>query len=167
MSNLKRRKEAGATLVEMVIVLALLAIVSTMILSFTMLISHNTNTIQSRTRESEDVELLRDYLDGWMNQFDEEGYIFSTKDNSSTLVVTRGEEEYTFGISDNFFIGTLPNGQEMKVQNNFDSVVFYVEKRNVLDPFLVKLTASYKILGKSKKVEMYRTTRAAKILEVA
>lgn len=102
-------RRSGSTLVELSIVMAMLAIIGTMVVSFCALTSARSRqiNIDSDTREAlSRVELA---FDRWTSAFDSSGSVFSVSDGSS-LTVTSGEQSFTLSLSGGSVAGPLSDG---------------------------------------------------------
>ena len=63
----------GSTLVEMCVVIALIGIVSTMIVSFSALVSASVDSQRSRYAFLEEASAVKEQLSGWLDRMDTEG----------------------------------------------------------------------------------------------
>ena len=71
------RGKKGSTLLELSIVIAMLAIISTMIISFTVLVSEYVRTGQSQYNFTENVSDVRHELSEWLSETDTADTVFS------------------------------------------------------------------------------------------
>ena len=86
-----RRRARGTTLVELCIVMAMLAIIGTMVASFCALTSARTRQITSASQVREALSNVEQSLDIWLSNVDRHTVTLSTSEDSQTLQAKEGE----------------------------------------------------------------------------
>lgn len=86
-----RRRARGTTLVELCIVMAMLAIIGTMVASFCALTSARTRQITSASQVREALSNVEQSLDIWLSKVDRHTVTLSTSEDSQTLQAKEGE----------------------------------------------------------------------------
>lgn len=86
-----RRPARGTTLVELCIVMAMLAIIGTMVASFCALTSARTRQITSASQVREALSNVEQSLDIWLTNVDRQTVTLSTSEDSQTLQAKEGE----------------------------------------------------------------------------
>ena len=86
-----RRRARGTTLVELCIVMAMLAIIGTMVASFCALTSARTRQINSASQVREALSNVEQSLDIWLSKVDRHTVTLSTSEDSQTLQAKEGE----------------------------------------------------------------------------
>lgn len=99
-------KNQGFSLVELCVVLALIAIVMTMSVSFTALVNGVIKDHSEEYEFSEDVYAVREAIYKWLAENDSDKSIFSVSNNALTVNTSDGNKEL------NFENGTLSLGKE-------------------------------------------------------
>ncbi len=113
---IKREKlKKGATLIEITIVLAVLAIVSTMVVSFSVFLSARVNTSVKANSLMQDVVSIKATLESWVEDLTNEEATFSCED-SSTLKATANGNEYCIVLADNVLSATMPSGEDLSIK---------------------------------------------------
>lgn len=85
-----RRPARGTTLVELCIVMAMLAIIGTMVASFCALTSARTRQITSASQVREALSNVEQSLDIWLSKVDRQTVTLSTSEDSQTLQAKEG-----------------------------------------------------------------------------
>lgn len=85
-----RRRARGTTLVELCIVMAMLAIIGTMVASFCALTSARTRQITSASQVREALSNVEQSLDIWLSKVDRHTVTLSTSEDSQTLQAKEG-----------------------------------------------------------------------------
>ena len=85
------RKSRGSTLVELSIVMAVLSIITTMVVSFSMLVRNYVSKNQDQYDFIEEVADIRETISNWITTHDVAGYNLLVSDNS--IVCKHGESE--------------------------------------------------------------------------
>ena len=93
--NRKKRTTRGVTLAELCIVMAVIAIVSTMVVSFTVLMQARTSLIAADRDTIADIGSVESALDRFIRTYDSDEYTLSVTDPESkdTLTVSKGENK--------------------------------------------------------------------------
>lgn len=93
--NRKKRTTRGVTLAELCVVMAVIAIVSTMVVSFTVLMQARTSLIAADRDTIADIGSVESALDRFIRTYDSDEYTLSVTDPESkdTLTVSKGENK--------------------------------------------------------------------------
>ena len=98
----------GMSLAEIVVVLAVVAIVSTIVVSFSVLVHQKTAISNSKVDAVADIRVVENIIDGWIYRQVVLGHNISVEGD---VVKSSGGYELTF--SDNKILGTLPDGKNL------------------------------------------------------
>ena len=107
---MKKTGKKGFTLTELTVVLALVAIVSGMVVSFAAMISARTKLSTARLNAMSDLELVESVTEAWMDSM-----ALSGADISSTVDELKAGE-YNLSFYENTLTGTLPGGEVLTVR---------------------------------------------------
>lgn len=137
--NIKSNK-SGFTLVELSVVLALLAILATMIISFSVLMSGFAKDEKKEYEFLEEYAKLKEEISEWVAKNDVTGSIFTVNSETMTITVTKGGTENVVGTM-NFKEGNLYLGNEEPTSfDMIDGVSFIViESDTVIESDSCKL----------------------------
>lgn len=93
--NRKKRTTRGVTLAELCVVMAVIAIVSTMVVSFTVLMQARTSLIAADRDTIADIGSVESALDRFIRTYDSDEYTLSVTDPESqdALTVSKGENK--------------------------------------------------------------------------
>ena len=124
-SNIDKRGKSGFTLVELSVALALVAIVTTMMVSFSVAFKGFVNSNESEFAFYEDSDKLKQELGAWLAENDEPDCVFSTTSNISLNV-----EIGANGKAANFARGVLYMGDKrVEGLNAIDGATFEVSEK--------------------------------------
>ena len=107
------RRRSGSTLVELSIVMAMVAIIGTMVVSFCTLTSARSRQINTDTDTREALSRVELAFDRWSSAFDASGSVFTVSDSGSSLTVRSGGQPYTLSLSGGSVTGPLPDGSSV------------------------------------------------------
>lgn len=94
--NRKKRTTRGVTLAELCIVMAVIAIVSTMVVSFTVLMQARTSLIAADRDTIADIGSVESALDRFIRTYDSDEYtlsLFTAPESQDALTVSKGENK--------------------------------------------------------------------------
>lgn len=101
--NRKKRTNRGVTLAELCIVMAVIAIVSTMVVSFTVLMQARTRIIAAERDIVSDIGMVETALDTFIRKYDSDTYTLSVKKGEdgtpASLSVKSGSTEIALTLS--------------------------------------------------------------------
>ena len=107
---MKKTDKKGFTIAELCVVLAIVAIVSAMVVSFSVLLSARTRESSARLDAMNDLQLVESATEGWMSRMDRIVY------SNGALVGMVDDDQYTLSfVGDKTLTGTLPNDEEITV----------------------------------------------------
>lgn len=153
----KRRK--GFTLAELSIVLALVAIVATIVTSFCLLVHQRSVVSRARLDIVNEVTVVRIYAERWVEEMHEQGAEFALV--GDVLSATKEEETYNFKLDGDKLVGDMPEGSDRLsyTTTRIDSVSFEIleaEKEENTDKMLVfTVTALLPKANSENKTETY------------
>lgn len=109
----KRSKKRGMTLIEMVVALAVVAVMITMVASFTVVLRDRVNVSRAMLAAQQDLDLIESGAEGWITSLTEQGAVFTAEDNKIRAVIAKdtGSEAYTLTFANGALSGTLPEGK--------------------------------------------------------
>jgi prepilin-type N-terminal cleavage/methylation domain-containing protein len=103
-----RKSKKGMTLVELSVVLAVVAVISSMVISFSVLISRRSSAAGKRLDVMEDTAAIQTVVENWVDGRLTDGVGFLVADGG----LTAGEQTLTFDISTSTLKGTVPDGDD-------------------------------------------------------
>ena len=160
-SHNARHGKSGFTLVELSIVLALLAILTTMFASFSVLMNGFAAENKAEYEFLEDHAILKERLCTWVAENDVSGSVFKANDDGTLTVTQNGDE--TSAKSASFKDGVLTLGdEERKGLDTIDGMTFTSNEK------LIKCV-TYRIGKNGQKIEssFVFSLRCGQIEEVA
>lgn len=100
-----KRDKGGFTLVELIIVLALMAILTTMFISFSALMSGFTAENKAEYEFLEDHDALKEVLSAWVAENDAPDSVFSVAEDGTLTVTVNGVEKIVSFADGVLFLG--------------------------------------------------------------
>lgn len=115
----RSNRRRGTTLVELCIVMALVAIVGTMVTSFSVLISRYTGRLSTDRDVKDGLTYIDLALDVWVSTMDFAGATLNVSEAEPdvlTATVTKdgSSDKYTLQLEDGLVKGTLPDGRSLE-----------------------------------------------------
>lgn len=152
--NVKRRR--GFTLSELCIVLALVAIVGTIVTSFCLVIHRRSVISRARLDIVNEINVVETYVERWVDKMSEKGATFSIAEDG-TLTATLEGVDYEATFSEGVFNGAVPSGENGMTfsTTRIDSVIFEVESKNGDTIFFCTATALLPQVNGEDKQEKY------------
>lgn len=151
----KRRK--GFTLAELSIVLALVAIVATIVTSFCLLVHQRSVVSRARLDIVNEVTVVRIYAERWVEKMHEQGAEFALDGN--VLSATKEEKTYNFKLDGDKLVGDMPEGSDRLsyTTTRIDSVSFEILKKegNTDEMLVFTVTALLPKANSENKTETY------------
>ena len=153
-TGFKNRK--GFTLSELCIVLALEAIVSTIVISFCLIMNKRSAISRARLDIVNEVNAVETLIEKWVDKMSEQGAVFGKAEDGS-LVATVNKVVYNATFVNGEFKASVPDGDnEMAfATTSIDSVVFEVESKNGDTIFFCTATALLPQVNGEAKEEKY------------
>ncbi len=108
----KGKLKKGATLVELSVVLAVLSIIATMAVSFSIFFSQRVKTTVKANNLMQDVVAVKAVMESWVDDLTQNGATFSCED-SNKLIGNVNDNEYSISLLDDILVGTLTNGGQV------------------------------------------------------
>lgn len=110
-SAVKSRK--GMTLAEIMVSLALVAIIITMTASFVALITERTRVNRENETLREDRALIQSGVESWITSMLSDGYSIMTSEESPSLFVSIEAASYVLSFNNNELTGRRPGGENI------------------------------------------------------
>lgn len=136
----------GMALAELCVTLAIVGVVGVMAISFSFIAGHRVKLSQHRTAAQNEITLIEDTLDMWMNVMSENDAVFTEQKDNSDLSANIDGEDYTISFNNGILYGELPDGKSISIpteriksvsfsalvkENDSDTLVFCTVKCNV------------------------------------
>ncbi len=112
----KGKLKKGATLIELSVVLAVLSIISTMVVSFSIFLSERTKTTVKTNDLMQDVVYTKTITKSWVDSLTINNAHFSCQDGN--LSASIDQNEYLISLNDKSLSATMPNGQTLSIKLN-------------------------------------------------
>lgn len=111
MKVLSNRKK-GMSLAEIVVVLAVVAIVSTIVVSFSIMVDNKTRVSNAKVDAVSDIRVVESVIDGWVYRHTLDGGKFVIDDGNISCTVGGEVYKLSFDSEDGYLLGELPNNDE-------------------------------------------------------
>ena len=113
---MKKLKRAGISIAEMCIVLAVIAIASTVVITFTIMVSARSSASVTKLNAYNDIQVSQVILENWMDSMHTEGAYVNTEGMGLQAVKKNGENvEFYLEVylQDGQLVAPLPDGTEL------------------------------------------------------
>ncbi|MBO4666658.1 MAG: prepilin-type N-terminal cleavage/methylation domain-containing protein [Bacilli bacterium] len=172
---IKRNLKKGVTLFELTIVMALLAVVTVMVVSFSSLVRNNVQAITSENDVLSDFDKVKYVFDTWISTFDSEDYDFYNDEDKLYAVNNKNTSiRYQLMLTDDGILtGSVPigtTGQSTVVYDGTGTLYdleFSIRTNAQTGNILIDLRVSYIIYNVSgtkketHKAHFLKATRAS------
>lgn len=150
----------GVTLVEVSVALALIAIVSTMVVSFCALTIANVKVYKTYDNLRNEYALIDTLVSEWVSDFDSDEYSLSVNSDNSVLSATKDGTSFTLFFNDSKIEAKFSNGNtsSINLQQINGLKVFTTSGGN--NGVLIKFEFSYSLNDKDGEFTVYKTKRA-------
>lgn len=117
--NMSGKRRKGTTLAELCVVLAVIAIVSALVVSFSVLMGQRVALSTTRLNAMNDMESVDAFVEGWLGRMKlldaELSLVVNETTGETKLKADKDEQEYSLFFAENAFmlIGDLPGGTTM------------------------------------------------------
>ena len=147
-----RRK--GMTLAEIVVVLAVVAIVSTIVVSFSIMVDTKTRVSTAKADAVTDIRVVENLVDGWVyRQTLKNGEFVISEDGNISCTVEGVVYDLSFDTEAGYLLGELPvdEGEKLSVYTKcIESISFEMFHKNTTDgsnkDVLIMCTVNYYLL---------------------
>lgn len=109
----KENGKRGFTLIELSIVLALVAIISVMVVSFSLLASKRTKDSEKALNFMQDTTAVESVMEGWIDDMERAGATFSIE--QERLVATVSGEQFTPSIENEKLVVIFSDGEKTEI----------------------------------------------------
>ena len=156
MKGIRIKQKRGFTLSELCIVLALVAVVATIVTSFCLVVHQRSVISSARLNIVNEVNVVETFVERWVDKMSEKGATFSIAEDG-TLTATLEGVDYKATFSEGVFNGAVPSGENGMTfsTTSIDSVVFEVESKNGDTIFFCTATALLPQVNGEAKEEKY------------
>ena len=156
MKGIRIKQKRGFTLSELCIVLALVAVVATIVTSFCLVVHQRSVISSARLNIVNEVNVVETFVERWVDKMSEKGATFSIAEDG-TLTATLEGVDYKATFSEGVFNGAVPSGENGMTftTTSIDSVVFEVESQNGDTIFFCTATALLPQVNGDAKEEKY------------
>lgn len=156
MKGIRIKQKRGFTLSELCIVLALVAVVATIVTSFCLVVHQRSVISSARLNIVNEVNVVETFVERWVDKMSEKGATFSIS-KDGTLTATLEGVDYKATFSEGVFNGAVPSGENGMTFStaSIDSVVFEVESKNGDTIFFCTATALLPQVNGDAKEEKY------------
>ena len=156
MKGIRIKQKRGFTLSELCIVLALVAVVATIVTSFCLVVHQRSVISSARLNIVNEVNVVETFVERWVDKMSEKGATFSIAEDG-TLTATLEGVDYKATFSEGVFNGAVPSGENGMTfsTTSIDSVVFEVESKNGDTIFFCTATALLPQVNGDAKEEKY------------
>ncbi len=159
--NSKRTSQRGVTLVELVIVLALLIVITVLIISLTTALNGLVRVNQRLYDNIENLTITRRYVENWFYSFDEKDNVYEIRNNDE-LVIICDNSEYKIWVDSSVLYVEYPDdnqqdnlGSELDDEQNSNGFEFEglidIEFENYDETRLYKCLITYESDGENKE----------------
>jgi prepilin-type N-terminal cleavage/methylation domain-containing protein len=154
--EIRIKQKRGFTLSELCIVLALVAVVATIVTSFCLVVHQRSVISSARLNIVNEVNVVETFVERWVDKMSEKGATFSTSEDGKLTATLEGVV-YEATFSEGVFNGAVPSGENGMTftTTSIDSVVFEVESKNGDMIFFCTATALLPQVNGDAKEEKY------------
>jgi prepilin-type N-terminal cleavage/methylation domain-containing protein len=154
--GIRIKQKRGFTLSELCIVLALVAVVATIVTSFCLVVHQRSVISSARLNIVNEVNVVETFVERWVDKMSEKGATFSIAEDG-TLTATLEGVDYEATFSEGVFNGAVPSGENGMTfsTTSIDSVVFEIESQNGDTIFFCTATALLPQVNGDAKEEKY------------
>jgi prepilin-type N-terminal cleavage/methylation domain-containing protein len=154
--GIRIKQKRGFTLSELCIVLALVAVVATIVTSFCLVVHQRSVISSARLNIVNEVNVVETFVERWVDKMSEKGATFSIAEDG-TLTATLEGADYEATFSEGVFNGAVPSGENGMTfsTTSIDSVVFEIESQNGDTIFFCTATALLPQVNGDAKEEKY------------
>ena len=124
----KGKLKKGATLVELSVVIAVLSIISTMVVSFSIFLSERTKTTVKANDLMQDIVSTKTITKSWVENLTTLDAEFYCQDG--VLSASIDQNEYLITLNDGTLSATMPNGQTLSVKLNVITEIRFNKQTN-------------------------------------
>jgi len=131
----------GFTVIELVIVLAVTAVLMTMIVTMSVTISNYTNKAKGQKERENELTTVENFVKDWWNNFDSAEYEYTVDDTTSTITFTEiaTTTDYTMVFDSENITATDFGGAKTQKLNHIDRIEI---EADITQP-IVKITMYY------------------------
>lgn len=143
-----QNKRKGTTLTEMVVILAVLAIISTVVVSFSLAVSRRVRVSSAKLEAMQDVEVIEALTESWIDALRAKGAEFQCPTISSDDEKRSGNPDHTklqatvgnttyelnYDSATKIFKGTLPDGKSISYTSEVITAIKFSTEPNKVNP---------------------------------
>ena len=148
---MKQKFKKGVTLAEICVVLAVISIVSTMVISFSLMVNKRVAAAKVKLDIISELSVSESLVESWVDKLTLAGAEFST--DGSSLSASIDETVYTCRFDGESFTGLLPDGDDISfTTETVKNITFDISKKENDIIFFCSITYSFPY-GNSEKEE--------------
>jgi len=118
-------KRKGATLSEMMVVLAVIAVISTIVVSFSLMMNLRVKVAGARLAAAQDLSVIETITESWIDSYMDENATFSIDANGALVANVAGGASGTLKLDKEKLVGIIPDGTPVTCNTkNFNSIIF-------------------------------------------
>ncbi len=121
----KGKLKKGATLIELSVVLAVLSIISTMVISFSIFFSERVKTTVKANNLMQDVVAVKAVMESWIDDLTQNNATFSCADNNNKLIGDINGTQYSIALENKLLSATLVSGGQISYRVEAISVLTF------------------------------------------
>ena len=129
--NQTMRSRKGVTLAEIMVTVALVAIVITMVVSFTLVITQRTKNNAINDAMRRDVDMIRVGAERWLNTVAKEGDELICSDATAVTAQKEGAAVGTLTFRNGVLKGDMPGGNSLTLRTEYVTSVTFEALKNV------------------------------------
>ena len=144
----KSKSRRGMTIAEIVVVLAVVAIASTIVVSFSIMVNTKTRISNSKVDAVGEIRVVESIVDGWIYRQTLDSAEFNIVDGVLNSKV--GEDVYTLKFENNQVLGTLPDSERLWFDTeSIDGISFEIIRKEDTEEndLIIFCTVDYRILN--------------------
>lgn len=130
----RNNKKRGMTMAELCVAMAVISIVATMVVSFSVLISERSKSATSKQKTITDINLIESIVEDWINANKDAGINFSDStsywdpnNNKGTYMIVSSLVEIHFELEDTGLKNLNMNTQKIVLCDNIKGIEFWRE----------------------------------------
>ena len=150
----RNNRKAGISIAEMCIVMAVLAIASTVVVTFTAMVGARSSISATKLRASEDLQLSQSILENWVDQMVSLDAQFTA--NETGLSAVAGGQTYRVLVEEGRLTAQLPEGKKLQCPLGIMEQFQFTQMTKAGKNPLIFCTAAY-ILENTAGEEVQRT----------
>ena len=142
-------EKKGSTLVELVIVMAVASIISSMIVSYAVMFSKRVKTNNQKLSLMQDITIAQLFVENWIEDMTENGFTPTQAENDQPFGFNNGD--YTISLTGGMLTAKFSNSEKSVAVSTFTSITITFLSDN--NDYLYYCTLTYKHIGKETQLQ--------------